>query len=271
MRAKTLLRLFLLAVCNDERRHPRPWLSHRSCSPPPPLSICLPITHLSWLLSVLHPGLGTWPGSPLDLFSPSNPSLLRVAPLFYIHLSFSSLTVSSQNSFLPLKTKWSSCFLISSLFYVCLSCQPARLHSDTSTYFCPKLVFATPHSNPTYHPVNQSDVSHQQSWQRAGLLPEGRLVVCHLSPWEATLPAIARLQHWVWTARWPDWCHHTVLSWSRRRPQEFELLSQWRKAAWSFLLCFFWTPYKPNKVLFACAISVFRLWGGCPSDGRELK
>lgn len=72
-----------------------------------PLPIRLPITHLSWLLSVLRPVSGTWPGSPLALVSPSNPPLL---PLFYIHLSFSSLTVASQKSFLPLKTKWSSIF-----------------------------------------------------------------------------------------------------------------------------------------------------------------
>lgn len=50
---KNTLALFLPAVPNDERRHPRPWLSHRSCSTPPPLSIRLPITHLSLLLSVL--------------------------------------------------------------------------------------------------------------------------------------------------------------------------------------------------------------------------
>lgn len=50
---QSTLALFLPAVSNDERLHPRPWLSHRSCSAPPPLSICLPITHLSLLLSVL--------------------------------------------------------------------------------------------------------------------------------------------------------------------------------------------------------------------------
>lgn len=72
-------------------------LAEPSLSPPPPLLMCLLITHLSWLLPVLCPGLGTWPGSPLALSGPSSPSLLLVAPLFYIHLSFSSLTVSSQN------------------------------------------------------------------------------------------------------------------------------------------------------------------------------
>lgn len=50
---KSTLALFLPAISNDERLHPRPWLSHRSCSTPPPLSICPPITHLSLLLSVL--------------------------------------------------------------------------------------------------------------------------------------------------------------------------------------------------------------------------
>lgn len=57
--------------------------------------------------------------------------------------SFSSLTVSSRKWFLPLNTKWFSCFLRSWLFHTYLSCQPASLHDDASVYFCPKLVLRT--------------------------------------------------------------------------------------------------------------------------------
>lgn len=85
---KNPLASFLPADSNDERRHPLPWLSHRSCSTPPPLSICLPITHLSLLLSVLAQA---WAHGQ-DLLKPSAahpiPSLPPSWLLYYFKLIY---------------------------------------------------------------------------------------------------------------------------------------------------------------------------------------